>query len=95
MDLVPCSWVAKSSSPTTKCSRAICRWAAEPCSRTEDRFVNSGASEKVEHRTMLDAIRSPLIPCNVRENVESSVEKFVDNAVLRLFFQVFKRVLTT
>jgi hypothetical protein len=49
-------------------------------------LLNFDVGEKIEYRTMLDAVRSPLIPCNVRENVESSVEKFVDNAVLCLFF---------
>jgi len=42
---------------------------------------------------MLDAIRPPLVLCNIRENIESSVEEFIDNAILCLFFQIFKRVL--
>ena len=42
---------------------------------------------------MLDAIRSPLVFCNVRKDVESAIEKLVDNTILRFLFQILERVL--
>ena len=52
-----------------------------------------GGSPTIPRRTVLDAVRTPLILAYVSENRGALIEQLVDDAIFRGLFQILKRML--